>query len=214
MHFLKCNKCGHLNEVKSPYLIFCSKCDKKLDNNFSDWQRRNSEKTLDDFKQLICVSTDEIQKSNEKAKPDKRKGLKYWIGFAVAFAIFYAIGQFGGEKIVSLFMKPAFEKALVEYAREINKNCPIMIDNATRLDNTLALPDNTFQYNYTILSVVKDSVDVDALRNYIEPGIINAIKTEPQMKIIRDNKTTVNYSYKDEAGEVLFTISVKPEQYE
>lgn len=88
-----------------------------------------------------------------------------------------------------------------------------MIDNATRLDNTLALPDNTFQYNYT-LTVVKDSLDVDALRNYVEPRIINTIKTEPQMKIIRDNKTTVNYSYKDVEGVTLFTISVKPDQYE
>ncbi|HEX2933797.1 MAG TPA: hypothetical protein VHO72_00445 [Bacteroidales bacterium] len=214
MHFLKCNKCGHLNEVKSQYLIFCSKCNKKLDNNFSDWQRRNPEKSLEDFKQLICVSANEIQKSNEKAKPVKQMKLKYWIGFAVAFAIFYAIGHFAGEKIISIFKKPVFEKALVEYASEFNKNCPVMIDNATRLDNTLALPDNTFQYNYTILTVVKDSVDVDALKSYVEPTIINAIKTEPQMKIFRDNKTTINYNYKDVEGVTLFTISIKPEQYE
>jgi hypothetical protein len=214
MHFLKCNNCGHLNEVKTEYLIFCSNCNKKLDNNFSNWQTRNPVKTFDDFKQLICISEDDVQKTSQKIKSNRPKGLKYWIGFIVAFAIFYAIGQLGGEKIAGIFRKPAFDKAMVEFASEINKNCPIMIDNATRLDNSIALPNNTFQYNYTILSVVKDSVKIDDLKNYLEPRIVNTVKTEPQMKIIRDNKTTVNYSYKDKAGVFLFTISVKPEQYE
>ena len=29
-----------------------------------------------------------------------------------------------------------------------------MVDNATRLDNAIALPGNTFQYNYTIVNMV------------------------------------------------------------
>lgn len=89
-----------------------------------------------------------------------------------------------------------------------------MLDNATRLDNSIALPNNTFQYNYTILNVIKDSLKIEDLKNYLEPRIVNTVKIEPQMKIIRDNKTTINYSYKDKAGVFLFTISVKPEQYE
>jgi len=214
MHYLKCNNCGHLNELKTEYLVFCSSCDKKLENNFTNWQRRHPEKSLDDFKQLICVSEAEIPQKNQKTKSNYPKGLKYWIGFTFAFAIFYAIGQFGGEKIIAIFRKPAFEKAMVEFASEINKNCPIMIDNATRLDNSIALPKNTFQYNYTILTVVKDSVKIEDLKNSVEPRIINIVKTEPQMKIIRDNKTTVNYNYKDKFGVFLFMISVKPEQYE
>jgi hypothetical protein len=214
MHFLKCNSCGHLNEVKSEYLIFCSDCNKKLENNFSDWQKRNPEKSLDDFKQLICVSSEEIEKSNQKTKPSKIKGLKYLIGFAVAFAIFYAIGQFGGEKIVGIFKKPAFNKAMMETASEINKSCPIMIDNATRLDNAIAMPDNVFQYNYTLVNMVKDSVNIGELKNYLLPTITNFVKTNPDMKQIRENKMTVNYYYKDKAGIYLFTISVKPEQYE
>lgn len=123
MHFLKCNNCGHLNELKTEYLIFCSNCNKKLENNFSNWQTRNPEKTFADYKQLICISEEDVQKSNQKTKSNKPKGLKYWIGFAVTFAIFYAIGQFGGEKIAEIFRKPAFDKAMVEFASEINKKC-------------------------------------------------------------------------------------------
>lgn len=212
MYYLKCKSCGHLNEVKSEYLIFCSNCNKKLENNYSDWIKRNSEKTFDDWKQLFCT-TEITTPTNKTSTQKKIKGLKYWIGFAVAFAIFYAIGQLGGEKIAEVFRKPAFDKALMKTANEINKSCPIMVDNATRLDNAVALPDNVFQYNYTLISTNIDSVNVDDVKNYLEPTITNFVKTSPDMKEMRDNNVTVNYSYKDKAGVFLFTISVKPEQY-
>jgi len=62
--------------------------------------------------------------------------------------------------------------------------------------------------------MTKDSIMIDDLRNYLEPTIINFVKTNPDMKKMRDFKTTVNYYYKDKTGVYLFTISVKPEQYE
>ena len=71
MHFLKCNNCGHLNELKTEYLSFCSNCNKKLENNYANWHIRNPEKTLGDYKQLICISEDDIQNSNQKTKSKK-----------------------------------------------------------------------------------------------------------------------------------------------
>jgi hypothetical protein len=214
MHFLKCTNCGHLNEVKTEYLIFCSKCNKKLINNFSNWQTRNPERTFADFKELICISEEEVKKSAEKPKSKKSKSLKYWIGFAVVFAIFCVIGFLASEKLMDIFRKPVFDKVMVEYAKEFNKTCPMMVDNATQLNNVLALPENVLQYNYTIVTMVKDSVNINALKEYLEPAILNTVKTEPQMKIVRDNKVTVNYSYQDKNGVFMFTISIKPEQYE
>lgn len=213
MYFLRCNSCGHLNEVKTEYLIFCSKCKKKIENNYSNWIKRNPGKSFEDYKKMVCTTQiNEIQKSNSKSK--KIKGLKYWIGFAIAFAIFYAIGQIGGEKIAGLIKKnPLYDKMLVETADEINRTCPIMIDNATRLDNTTALPDNAFQYNYTLVSMVKDSINIDELMNNLEPTVINYVKTNPDMKTIRDNNTTISYDYKDKYGVHLFKITIKPEQY-
>jgi len=212
MHFLKCNSCGHFNEIKSEYLVFCTKCNKKLDNNYPDWSKRNSDKSFYDYKQMICTTKiDNLTTDKPKAK--KTKGLKYWIGFVVFFAIFYAVGQFGGEKLVSLFKKPAIDKAMMEMASEINKSCPFMVDNLTRLDNAVAMPNNVFQYNYTLINIVKDSLDINELKNNIEPTIINFVKTNPDMKAMRDNKTTVNYYYKDMTGVFLLTISVGPDKY-
>jgi len=74
MHYLQCNNCGHFNEVKTEFLIFCSHCNKKLDNNFSDWHKRNQHKTLDDFKQQF--STTEKADVEKPVKSQKKvKGL-------------------------------------------------------------------------------------------------------------------------------------------
>ncbi len=100
--YLKCNQCGHLNEVKSPYLVFCTGCNKKLENNFSSWQAKHPEKSYEDFQQLMCVSDADLQIKNTEKKT-KHKSMKYWIGFVISFAVFYAIGQFGGQSIVRFF---------------------------------------------------------------------------------------------------------------
>lgn len=217
MHYLKCNSCGHLNELKSEYMTFCTSCNKKLENNYSDWKIRNSDQSFDEFKQVMCT-TEAIEASKELPKTKNHKGLKFGITFvlvfAIAFAIFYALGQIGGESLARLIQKTTFDKTLMVTASELNKSCPIMIDKATRLDNAIALPNNVFQYNYTLVDISKDSVNIDELRAYLEPNITNFVKTNPDMQTMRDNKVQVNYYYKDKSGVYLFIISVKPEQYE
>jgi hypothetical protein len=113
-----------------------------------------------------------------------------------------------------VFFKPtSFDDGMMKIANEINKACPIMVDQMTRLDNTVALSDNVFQYNYTLITLDKDSVDIDLLKTSLEPLIINNVKTNPDLKIPRDNKTTMVYHYKDRNGIFLLKITVKPEQY-
>jgi hypothetical protein len=213
MYFLKCDICGHCNEVKTEYLTFCSNCHKKLKNNYSDWVRLNPGKTFDNFKQTVCI-TEIVEAPQEKKERNRPKSLKFWIGFSITMIFMTVFGQLGSEKLKGLFNKPIYDKALMEYANEINKNCPFMVDNATRLDNTIALPGNTFQYNYTVLTLVRDSVNVDELKKVIEPNIVNSVKTNPDMKTIRDHKTNINYYYKDRKGVFLFTISVSPDKYQ
>jgi hypothetical protein len=89
-----------------------------------------------------------------------------------------------------------------------------MVDSLTRLDNTVALPNKVFQYNYSLIPATKESIDFEGLKTYLTPRILNDVKTNPGMKYVRDNKVTVNYSYKDMNGEFLFLISVKPEDYQ
>ena len=98
-------------------------------------------------------------------------------------------------------------------ATEINKLCPILVDSETRLENTIVLPSNVFQYNYTLMNIEKGSIDIALLKNEMEPDITNFVCTSPDMKVLRDNKVTINFQYSDKDGNHLFTISVASKLY-
>lgn len=116
--------------------------------------------------------------------------------------------------VQQLFFKPpSYDETMMRAASELNKSCPMMVDQETRLDNAVSLPGNIFQYNYTLINIEKTAIDIDGLVSHLQPNIINNVKTNPDMKINRENKTTMAYSYKDKHGEFLFKISVTPDKY-
>ena len=106
-----------------------------------------------------------------------------------------------------------FDKMLVDAANEVNKNCPMVVDKETRLDNAVALPNKCFQYNYTLVNLVKDSLDTSYIKEFLTPKAINALKTNPSLKPFRDNKVTMCYMYKDKNDQYVCSIKVKPEDY-
>lgn len=128
------------------------------------------------------------------------------VGLAVGLIVYFLVKQF-------VFAPPSFDKVMMQAASEINESCPIMVDQDTRLDNAIALPENVLQYNYTLVNWVKDSVDLKAFEDYMQPMILNNVKTNPDLKIYRDNKTTMAYNYKDMNGEFITKISITADQY-
>jgi hypothetical protein len=108
---------------------------------------------------------------------------------------------------------PSFDKAMMQAASELNKTCPIMIDKETRLDNALALPGNVFQYNYTLVNAIKDSIDIASFEEYMKPLITNMVKTNPDLKLYRDNEVTMTYYYKDMNGVFIAKISITKDLY-
>lgn len=147
MHYLKCNNCGHLNEIKGEYLVFCSSCKKKLENNFTDWKRHNSEKTLDDFKQLICISETDIQTAKKtKSEP---KNLKSRILIILSVAIFSAIGGFAGEEIANFFKSDKTSKEVLtkKWVKESYGNYGLTVETPSKLTKgNLKLPDNVKEF--------------------------------------------------------------------
>lgn len=139
-------------------------------------------------------------------KEPKKINIKAIIGIVVGVGSFTLAQQL-------FFKAPSFDKIMMSAANEINKSCPLMVDQETRLDNTIALPDNRFQYNYTLVNFEKQSLNIEELKEKLKPTIINIVKTNPQMKIMREKAVTVVYSYKDKNGVFLFEIVVTPDQY-
>ncbi|MCK5198362.1 MAG: hypothetical protein KAR21_08430 [Spirochaetales bacterium] len=125
------------------------------------------------------------------------------------------IGSIFGNLGVEYFLNQnnSFDKQMMKAASELNESCPIMVDTDTRLDNSIALPDNVFQYNYTLVNYTKEELDIEKLEENISPNILNNLKTNPSLKIYRDNKVTMAYSYKDKEGIFLFSLEFKHDDY-
>lgn len=182
----KCNRCESDNTKNARY---CCGCGYELP------------------KQVV----EEVQNTLEIKKKSKKKLIGLIAGIITFILTFFAAYFL----VQQLFNKtPSFDKELMKVASEINKTCPIMIDSETRLDNIITVPPKVFQYNYTLINIEKVDIDTLTLKNYLEPNITNFVRTSPQMKYQRDNKVTINYSYKDKEGNYLFMVSVTPEQYE
>lgn len=213
MEYLKCNHCAYFNKIESEYTTFCSSCGKKLDNNYPNWVKTNPGKTFEDYKNTILVSKEEDKTPSKKRKPINKKSIKYLILILVLIPVFYVIGYFGVNKLTVYLSTSRQDKLLIELVKEYNKNCPLMIDKETRLDNMVILPDNTLQYNYTLINMSIDLVDKESLKAYLEPNIINNIKTNPDMKDLRDKNVNFNYYYKDKSGNYLLNIKVISDQY-
>lgn len=220
MAYLRCQNCGFLNEVKSEYLVFCTSCNKKISNNFNDWHVRNPEKTFDEYKSLVCteqtVNYQEFEKAHKKAR--KKKNILIIVIVSIVVVIFGVIGHFTGKKVGGfaqkiIFNSILFDRQLSKIAEEINKSCPIKIDNETRLDDVSAVPGNTLQSNYTLINMVKDSIDIVSAKENLEQNILNNAKTNPNMKTFRDFKTTLIYNYRDRHGDFVLKITITPEQY-
>jgi hypothetical protein len=155
--------------------------------------------TLDDSSQNVQLDS--------SSKPDNKK--KY-IGIIVGI-IFFFIAYYGSQQL--FFTSGSIDKGMMNVASELNKSCPITVDSETRLDNTVALPDKVFQYNYTLINIDKSRADTIKMKNYLEPNIINQLKTNPQMQYQREHKWTMNYLYKDKNGLFLLMIKVTPDKY-
>jgi hypothetical protein len=185
MEKTQCKNCHHENSINARY---CSDCGYELPRNVTDNDNMNSK-----------IGT-------QKSKIDKKNIIGAVIG-----AIIFSLVSIG---VKQLFVKsPSYDKVLMQVASELNKTCPIMVDEYLQLDNSIALPGNVFQYNYTLVDIIKSDVNIDTLKKYFEPSIITNIRTNPDLKFFRDNKTTMAYYYKDKNGEFVYKFSVTPDQY-
>jgi hypothetical protein len=101
----------------------------------------------------------------------------------------------------------------MHFASEMNKNCPFMVDSETRLDNTIAGESKSILYNYTLINYGKDDIDLNYFDSNLKPVILNTIKNNPEMKILRDNDVTFVYNYNDKYGFRITTLKFSPKDY-
>ncbi len=83
MHFIPCSHCNELVEVKSEYMVFCPRCQNKLDNSFTAWRASHPSATFADYLAQVCVSSTAIQGVSEQRRIgrsiDRKRSAKRWM---------------------------------------------------------------------------------------------------------------------------------------
>ena len=111
------------------------------------------------------------------------------------------------------FKPPSFEEVMKEPTKELNKKCPVMIDQETRFDSGVILPNKAFEYNYTLINHDTSSINVKELRKDVYSVLLKRVKTDPDFQILRKNKATIVYHYRDKNRKTLFKLFFTPTQY-
>lgn len=68
MHYIKCSHCGKLVEIKSQYMVFCPACQKKMDNSFTEWSKRNPGRSYEEYLSGLAVSETAVEGVREQRK--------------------------------------------------------------------------------------------------------------------------------------------------
>lgn len=167
---------------------------------------------------IIKEVVPEVQTTVKPKK--KRKYVSLLVIISLIVITLSVLGYFTYQKLVENKVFATIENVintaknpLQLIANEMNKSCPMMVDEETRLDK-VTLPSKTvFQYNYTLINYEKTEIDTVKIKSNLEQNIIQLIKTNPQMEYQRQNKVTMNYIYNDKNGDYLMSIIITPELY-
>lgn len=184
-----CKNCEAENSIEARY---CSKCGYQLPEiSITDNSKNFASKEI-------------------KSKPEKENKKKILISVVVTVIAFF-IAFFSVQYFMSSNSK--IDKQFTEIASEINKNCPILVDRDTQLNNVITLPNKTIQYNYTLINYTRADINIEEAKKFVFDNSLNTIINSPEMEYLRSKDAIFYYSYKDKNGEFLFKVKVKPEDY-
>lgn len=94
----------------------------------------------------------------------------------------------------------------------INKRCPTFIDSLTELRSTLVQSGRVIKYFYwTDFDTAK--YDMPIVKEQVYNVMLNAIKSQPGLKMFRDFQATFIYNYSNLKGNYLFEFTFPPKVY-
>ena len=128
--------------------------------------------------------------------------------------IFLLICSVTSELLKAIFSGPTLDESLVKTSSEINKQCPIVVDSITRLDNTSVLAGKYLVYNYTLLQRGQEiRADTTYYKNNMRESLITMIKTNPRLKEGQKSQAGFIATWYDSVGAYICSLAIAPEDY-
>ncbi len=108
---------------------------------------------------------------------------------------------------------PAKPNTLASATELINDRCPEMVDPETRLDSVLLSRENQLSYYYTLPNKGSRGINPNSFTAFLLPGIIDNLRSNPDLRMHRDSSITFVFNYRGRNGELITEFSVGPERY-
>jgi len=109
------------------------------------------------------------------------------------------------------------DKLIDQMVAETNKQCPMRLDNDTRLDKVTHPEKGTVEYLYTLINLAEEDLimDKDEATLLTKAAVTENLKNTavPELKTVLKLKAIFRYTYYDKNGELLFSFDVGPEEY-
>ncbi|MHA2938944.1 hypothetical protein ACXJY6_11710 [Vibrio sp. RC27] len=113
----------------------------------------------------------------------------------------------GKEKYKEEKQSTATHTYLNKVSEEINKSLPLMLDSNVRLEKVTNV-DNTLVYKITIVDVEVEQVDKKKLHELMSKKLSQGYCFSDDMKLFREQKIPLIYSYFDKVGEQILYIAL------
>lgn len=109
----------------------------------------------------------------------------------------------------------AKQKVFEIASHEVNKQCPMIIDEMTRMDSTSYTGgDNTFTYYYTLTGAADDPNIAEDTQKHLTETLPGIIKKTEDLKLYREMDVTMSYIYlSDKTHDELFRVKITPDMY-
>jgi TPR repeat protein len=142
---------------------------------------------------------------NSKWKGLSKPRLAALIGFAIPICTWYFLITINQEK--SLIHE------LDRSATTINRQCPRMIDQITRIDSAMSGPGSQLTYNYTVTTITSSEVDVGKLHEDLYATLVSSIRNDTSMMRLANKGVIFHYNYFGKDGAILTKITLDNENF-
>jgi hypothetical protein len=127
--------------------------------------------------------------------------------FALCFLPKEVLSESGNRIKLTAAEQKEIENTLIENAKKLNQNLPIMLDPDTRFDTALAVGMEIL-YKYTMVNLTADSIDSEIFRAYLQSNIIKSQKADKGAMLLLKVGVACNYSYFDKNGILITKFKV------
>lgn len=188
-HYIKCDKCNNLVELKSQYMVLCPSCKHKMGNSFPAWSNLNGDKSFNDFIASECVSDDALvgikQQKRITSMVRKSKAFKLalfsFLGAIlttiIVLLIVWGLKGVNSERSIRTVLNDNWK---INYYEDINATVKFPFILQPVLDTTYAVVDTANQIKHIVA------------RQWVKPEVCNvtAIKVEYHEKEANRNDAT------------------------